>query len=184
MKMTGLELTSIDSGLLEVGPENYSFVNEQLTFSLSNVNPISLEKGTLFTLNFTANQSNELHNLMAISEDKLRAEAYQGNGIETIGLTLSQTAIESFEFGLAQNEPNPWLGETTIEFTLPEAGVANLTIYDVTGKQLYYQTGNYEKGTSSITVKEKDIAGSNTVLYYKIDSGNNAAVKKMIMFHD
>ncbi len=184
LKTVGMDLTSIESGLLNVGNENYSYANEKLIFSWNSTQSISLEEGVLFTINLEANQSNKLEYLLSIDDETVKAEAYQGDSIETIGVALGFEIEESYEFGLGQNEPNPWAGETMIEFTIPEAGVANLTIFDMTGKSVYFHTGNYERGTHQVTVKEEDIDATNAVLYYKIDSGNEAAVKKMIMLHD
>ena len=184
LKTIGMEILSVDSGLLEINADNYRIEKEHLIFSWNKIDALDLKEGTLFTINLKANQSNDLKNLIALSDEFANAEAYQGDDIETIDLKLNEKVDQSLIFKLDQNEPNPWLGETTIGFTLPQAGIANITIYDITGKRVYTHSSNYERGSHQLTIKEKDIAGSNAVLYYKIDSGDQAAVKKMIMLYD
>jgi len=41
------------------------------------------------------------------------------------------------EFSLSQNYPNPFNNATTIEFTLPTPGPAQLSIYTITGQEAY-----------------------------------------------
>ncbi|MEN8208732.1 MAG: endonuclease [Candidatus Fermentibacteria bacterium] len=49
------------------------------------------------------------------------------------------TSVEGGEFQIAspalhQNVPNPFNGMTTIGFTLPEAAMVTITVYDISGK--------------------------------------------------
>ena len=83
------------------------------------------------------------------------------------------------EFALYQNEPNPWTGSTTISFDLPEAGKVKLSLFDMTGQLIKTIEGDYKSGRQSILVSKKDIS-SQGVLYYRLDSGNYSATKKMI----
>jgi len=46
------------------------------------------------------------------------------------------TEAVAAEYTLLQNEPNPFRGTTTIGYKLPEAGSAQFTVLDVTGKVL------------------------------------------------
>ncbi|MEZ4982953.1 MAG: hypothetical protein R2769_15490 [Saprospiraceae bacterium] len=72
--------------------------------------------------------------LMNVSSEMTAAEAYNANG-DMMGVTLEFNGMESAaDFALYQNVPNPFKGETTIGFNLPEASTVTLSISDATGK--------------------------------------------------
>lgn len=45
--------------------------------------------------------------------------------------------IKPLKFELAQNYPNPFNPATTIHYVMPEDGIVTLTIYNITGEQVY-----------------------------------------------
>jgi len=81
-------------------------------------------------------------------------------------------------FRLLQNTPNPFRDETVIGFVLPEASLATLTIYDVSGRALKVVTGDYETGYNTISLNKSDLMEG--VLYYKLQTSDYTATKKMI----
>ncbi|MEP6793558.1 MAG: T9SS type A sorting domain-containing protein, partial [Saprospiraceae bacterium] len=70
--------------------------------------------------------------------------------------------------------------QTTIGFDLPEDGPARLTIYDVTGQIVARFDREFKAGYNTIVLTEKEIRSSG-VLYYRLESGNNSASKKMVL---
>ena len=57
---------------------------------------------------------------------------------------------------LGQNFPNPFVSETTINFNLPEAGEATISIYDMTGRVLRDITRDFAAGPNSVKLEGKD----------------------------
>ena len=82
-------------------------------------------------------------------------------------------------FALYQNEPNPWTGSTEIRFDLPEEGNVQLSLFDEAGKLVKMIERSYSAGTHSIQLNKKDIS-MNGVLYYRLESGQYSATKKMV----
>ena len=78
-----------------------------------------------------------------------------------------------------QNQPNPFVNKTLIGFHLPEAAEATLNVFDETGRVLFTQKCNFAKGYNAVQI---DHALLNTagVLYYKLETASNSAVRKMI----
>lgn len=108
------------------------------------------------------------------------AESYTPSG-EILDVKLSYVNGESTpDFNLYQNKPNPWNGQTTIGFDLPEDGVARLTIYDVTGQIVASFEREFKAGYNTVVLTEKDIRSSG-VLYYRLESGRNSASRKMVL---
>ena len=120
--------------------------------------------------------------MIDLTDRVTHAEAYTLDGdVQDVNLTFSSTGIFT-DFALYQNKPNPWNSQTMIGFHLPSDAPATLTIYDVNGKVIESITGNYKAGYNSITLSADDIPGSG-VLYYRLESGQYVASKKMVLVH-
>ena len=132
----------------------------------------------IFTVKLRATRAIQLSEAISLGET-LAAEAY-GSDLSVKDVELTFTGATSGEFALMQNTPNPFRNETTIGFVLPEAGQANLTIYDVSGKVLRRVEGEYVQGYNEVRVNRSELSGGG-VLYYTLESANLSATKKMII---
>ena len=88
--------------------------------------------------------------------------------------------IADSSFELYQNTPNPFNNSTVIGFNLPEASLASLTIFDVTGKVIVKRNVDGEKGFNTVNFTANQL-GTSGVLYYTLESGDFTATKKMII---
>jgi len=83
-------------------------------------------------------------------------------------------------FTLSQNFPNPFNPATTIKFSLPKAAFTKVTVYDALGREdavivnELLNVGSYETSWNA----ENFPSG---VYFYKIESGDYTASKKMIL---
>jgi hypothetical protein len=95
-------------------------------------------------------------------------------GIDGKGGTLPS------EFALHQNYPNPFNPTTTIRFSLKEAGVTTLKVYDLLGREV--ATLVNEKLTAGYYAKPWNASGFATgVYFYKLTSGKSTQVKKLLL---
>jgi len=85
------------------------------------------------------------------------------------------------KFVLEQNYPNPFNPSTTIRFAFEESTFAALKVYNVVGEEV----AELFKGTAdagriySLNFDASDL--SSGIYFYKLISGKNVAVKKMIL---
>lgn len=134
----------------------------------------------LFTISFTAEKAGLLSDLVSITDEVTTAEAYnQAGELMDIKLFFNQTATANY-FDLAQNAPNPFQGETVINFILPTAGNATLKVMDAQGKVLKVIAQDFAKGANQLTLKASELSATG-VLYYQLESADNLATKKMII---
>jgi hypothetical protein len=180
MMTTGLEFRGVESGLVELGEENFGVFGDMLTTSWHKVGGVTATSAdALFTLRFQATTSGQLSNMIVLNSKETAAEAY--NVAEEIrDVKLSFRGLETGEFALYQNEPNPFKGNTVIGYDMPEAGDVTLTVFDVTGKVLVVKDQTAVKGYNTITVSSKELPVVG-VLYYRLDAGEYTATKKMII---
>jgi hypothetical protein len=135
----------------------------------------------VLTLTFRAKQKGKLSEVLTIGSNLTYAEGYDAAGDSySVNLSFNNGKVSGKEFALYQSEPNPSNSTTKIGFNLPESAKATLSIYDVTGKLLRTVEGNYNAGYNALMIEKSDL-NANGVMYYRLDSGNNTATKKMII---
>ncbi len=175
----GLEVIDVTSNGLEVSEANYALISEnQMTFSWNTAT--SVEGNELFTVHFKATESGKLSQNVALTSDTTPAEAYAGNDLRIIPITLIGQDNSEQEFTLFQNTPNPFRGNTEISFSLPEASFATITVSDIDGKIIWKHFGKYSQGLNNVIINRDDL-GTSGVLYYRLDTDNHSASMKMIV---
>ncbi len=89
------------------------------------------------------------------------------------------------DFNLAQNYPNPFNPTTTIEYALPNASTARLTVYNMVGQKVAtLADGMHQAGTYKATWDGMDEFGNtvNSGLYiYKLETDSYSMTKKMVL---
>jgi len=107
--------------------------------------------------------------------------------IEVAGVTSVEdgSVINPEKYQLFQNHPNPFNPNTEIRFTIPNAGLVSIKIYDMQGK-LVRNLVSERKAAGSYTVSwdsrdENGIKITSGVYFYRIDAGEFTMSKKMIL---
>ncbi len=94
--------------------------------------------------------------------------------------TVKKEEIEIHSFKLSQNYPNPFNSTTKIRYSMKYSGLATLKIFDVLGNELAILV-NEIKSPGEYEV-EWDAEGLPSGIYlYKLQSGSNLEVKKMVL---
>ena len=100
--------------------------------------------------------------------------------------TIRTTAVEKLDgqiptdYMLSQNYPNPFNPTTTIQYSLPAAGMVTLRVYDILGKQVFelvnqYQTaGNYLFKVNALNLPSG-------MYLYELRAGTFVQTKRMIL---
>ena len=88
-------------------------------------------------------------------------------------------------FQLYQNYPNPFNPSTTIPFSLKEAGIVNLSIYNVTGQKVRTLVDNFHSvGSHTVTWNGLDNSGKSVsagIYIYQFKFGDTVESKKMLL---
>ena len=94
--------------------------------------------------------------------------------------TNDNISLSPDKFVLNQNHPNPFNPTTSISFNLPAAGQVSLKVFDISGKEVAGLVDNYlEAGRHSVNFDASAL--SSGVYYYKLASGNNVSMRKMLL---
>lgn len=132
--------------------------------------PKGLSPGNYFIIvsaddNNVVTESNESNNTFAIP-------------FEVTGMVSSETAADRAGLSLDAPFPNPVAGEATIRYSLRDAGVVRLAVYDALGRQVAALVdGNRAAGTHAAVWSS---ATASTGLYVvRLESGDGVASRRM-----
>lgn len=141
------------------------------------------EEMVLFSLTVTAKEATQVSELFFINSRYTVAEAYKGlEEINTVSLQYlnANDVTDADGFILYQNRPNPFTESTTIGFHLPEAGEVNFTIFNAAGQQLLSRNAQMDPGYHEMDINAAELNEAG-ILYYRLETSNMTATKKMIM---
>ena len=95
----------------------------------------------------------------------------------------STTAVEDITeltCGLSPNYPNPFNPSTKIEFTLPKESDVRISVYNVTGEELFTAAaGNYKAGRHEVNINMSD--HSSGVYFVRMVAGEKNFTNKIIL---
>jgi hypothetical protein len=84
------------------------------------------------------------------------------------------------EFALNQNYPNPFNPSTSIKYSVPQASLVTIKIYDVIGNEVQTLVNNkQDAGVYEVTFNAGNLASG--MYFYKMQTDNFTQVKKMIL---
>ena len=104
---------------------------------------------------------------------------------ELVGVRLSDVRPIPWEFGLAQNAPNPFNPVTQIAYQLPEDGDVALVVYNVIGQEVVRLVQERQvAGYYRTSWNGEDAVGrrvSSGVYFYRLAAGKMAQTNKMVL---
>jgi len=120
------------------------------------------------------------HNIMVGADNGLFL------GTNLLITEVDETVIPSAKIELV-NHPNPFNPETTIKFFLPEAGLAELTIYDLQGRKVdtllncYLERGEHQRVWTGIDGRGSSISSGVYFLQLSLDQRSSVTRKVLLL---
>jgi hypothetical protein len=100
--------------------------------------------------------------------------------IDEFVTSVKQSTVLPNQYILSQNYPNPFNPVTTINYSLPKAGIVKLTVYNSIGSKVGTIVNEYKPaGDYSVRFNGNNLASG--IYLYRLESGNYNAVKKLIL---
>lgn len=110
---------------------------------------------------------------------RLKQVDYNGNS-EYLNLNNAVAVGVPMNFTLSQNYPNPFNPTTTILYGVPNDGNVTMKVYDNNGREIKtLVSGPMSAGYYTINFNASGL--SSGVYFYKLESGNFVATKKMVI---
>jgi len=131
---------------------------------------------------FTSPVSGQLSDLLTLSNEYVDLVAYDvlGNRLK-LGLEWESSSITKDAQLNAQlwTTPNPFIENTQIQLDITNPGTYQIYIYDVAGKQLYYQNVQLTEGQHQILVPATTFDGAG-MYFVKLSNGQAQQVTKIV----
>ncbi len=181
MNLKGGSYVGVNAGALDINASNVGVIaGDVVTMSYASTEGTSIHAGeVLFTLIVKADKAGNVSEMITLNSGVTAAESYSSDlTVGKVSLDVRTAPVAGIE--LNQNEPNPFKGQTTVSFVMPEAATATLSVYDVTGKVVTVRNIDANKGLNS-EIFTREQLGATGVLYYTLKSGDFTATKKMII---
>jgi hypothetical protein len=187
LNFNDLEVADIVPGS-NMKADNFAIFPDENAVTTSWASTDVVGKEAEFDIKFRAKKAGKLSEMLAVSSRITPAEAYELNA-DSYSKNLDVAfrfhspqgaTVVGVGFELYQNQPNPFMNRTTIGFHLPEANRATLSIFDESGRLLHSQTGDFAKGYNSVLL-DRSMLKTNGLLYYKLETADNSATRKMIL---
>ncbi len=88
--------------------------------------------------------------------------------------------VTAKQYALDQNFPNPFNPSTTLRYSIPDAGVVTLKVYNLLGQEVATVVNEYQNsGVYSVSFDASKLASG--MYLYRITSGEFSSVKKMLL---
>lgn len=110
---------------------------------------------------------------------RLKQVDYDGTVSFSNVVEVSNTMAEIFE--LSQNYPNPFNPSTTIKFTVPQVGIASLTVYNSLGEKVSELFNQVAQNGNMYSISFDGSKLSSGVYFYQLTQGSFSSVKKMML---
>ncbi|HMR88442.1 MAG TPA: HYR domain-containing protein [Saprospiraceae bacterium] len=182
LELSNATFVSIKSGAIKVAENNIGVIqNDKITISIASETAITLsEDEVLFTIVVNATSDADVRDLVAITSDVTPAEAYFGSDYTTSKVVLMPRSSIQEDITLYQNVPNPFKGQTTVSFYMPNAADVVLNLHDLTGRLMTSKSITALKGMNEVLFTKDQLVPSG-VMYYTLTCGDYTATKKMII---
>jgi hypothetical protein len=181
MNIKDAKFLGVNSGSLDINNSNVGVLdNGNVTMSYAAAENVTLNSSdVIFTIMVKADKAITLSEMLSLNSNVTKAESYTGD-LKVAGVKLNVRTAPVAAIELFQNEPNPFRGQTSVRFSMPQAATATLSVYDLTGKLVVLRNIDAVKGMNN-EVFTKEQLGVSGVLYYTLESGDFIATKKMII---
>ena len=94
--------------------------------------------------------------------------------------TVAEEQLMPAQFELAQNFPNPFNPETTINFDIPERSNVKLSIYNINGQEIAVLVNDFiNAGTYSESFNGSNLTSG--VYFYRLESNGHSTTKRMLL---
>tara|TARA_R110000868_G_scaffold235273_8_gene489097 strand:- start:1530 stop:3563 length:2034 start_codon:yes stop_codon:yes gene_type:complete len=163
--------------------DRYDGLGSEEPFLLAGTSVFSLKAGTSSYFS-TAIVFAETSDSLVVKIARTRAiyeSDYGQSGFLTLPISNEEIAETPGEYSLSQNYPNPFNPSTNIEFSLSKSVPVNLTVFDITGREVRSLVfgQNYTAGKHSVQFDASDL--SSGIYIYRLQVNGEVFTKKLTL---
>lgn len=179
-------VTGVDSAFTQNVVIDTSFMSGYIPVVSGNVDSILIGRANGWEVNTTFKSSYDSLSVIFDLFNLIDDNGFLRSVLEYFQLVppseVNQEYFSANSFRLLQNYPNPFNPSTKIKYEIPQTseGIVTLKVFDVLGR-LVATLLNEEKPAGKYEVEFSATNLPSGIYFYKITSGNNSRVKKMLL---
>ncbi len=175
-----IDIKSIESDKIDFSTENVNYKNAQqgkITFSFADNEIRDIKDGTiLLKLGVDVKSQANVSDILSLSSALTPSEAYRGYG-EVVPLLLEYGDITKDR--IVSVNPNPWVKETEIAFSVAQDGEVRFDFFDVTGRKIFTHNAVYDQGDNKLRIDKNDITTLG-LIYINMITSEGVSEYKMV----
>jgi len=177
LEHSGLELTKLTAEGAYWENDYFNSVDELTSVSWNDPLLQIWNPEAKLQFHFVALANGNLEEALDINSKITFAEAYNAYGEEVVG-----NKLEMFKpvFKLSQNNPNPFIDRTQIEFSIPAEGMVEFLLHDSSGKLLFSTSSIYTEGKHKLLMSGSDVGNFKGMATLTMKYGTESKSIKMI----
>ena len=164
---------------ITISDHDYSIEGDKVFISYVNEGNYRFD-GDLFEINFTPHQSEWLHDAISVASQVLDAEVYIGDEVESnqLALEVVSPALQTDAI-LYQNQPNPFVDLSVIEFYIPISAEVEFEFFNLSGQSLHRIKAQYVQGKHQISISRHEL-NHQGIIYCRMTFGSTISTMKMV----
>jgi Dockerin type I domain len=150
------------------------------------ITTVGFQSDGAYSVRFRALESGDLEDMLQLTNQITRTIGYSDGPVPRhikldFCTEVATDSPESTDFTVWQNAPNPWSEVTTINFNVQKNDRVTLNVYDVTGRLVHTQAGDFAGGRNAFVLRKEQLSGASGVLYYTVASSTGTVTRSMIV---
>jgi hypothetical protein len=141
------------------------------------------DKVTMMNITLKATKTMRLSDILSVNSLYTEGVAYDAKEESMpVQLVFGTQKADNEKAVLLANRPNPFSNETTLSFTLPEAGFATLTVCDLLGKVVMAREQLFAKGLNEVIFSAQNTPSvTNSIFVVRLKTQGGFAEQKIIL---
>ena len=104
----------------------------------------------------------------------------EGDGFDTFGLSRERDLSQPKTYGIGEAYPNPFNPVTSFEYTMPEDGMVQIAVYDISGRMVAELVNGYQSaGSYPVTWDAQEL--SSGVYMVNMIAGDYSTIHKVML---
>lgn len=174
-----IEILEIIPGKVDMKDDEYVIGDNSVKMIFTPDAKVSIhENEVLFSFKVRARSAVSTSSILALNSEVMSSIAYNGSDellYMQSGISGNERPLEVF-----QNSPNPFTDRTEIQFSVSQDMPVEVTVYDLSGAQVWHSYRSYNKGVHTITFTDQELLSRTGLFLVHVESAEITEIRKML----
>ena len=176
INLIGHNLTGFNKDLVN----DWKIMDGELSFLWYDGKGVKIEQGTsIYSIKMHAKESGYVSDLFSGANETLESIMVVDGKPMTWSIQFEKEPAHDM-VKLLHSKPNPFDTETVLSFYLKYPTQVTISITDMAGRVMYQRSGQFEAGTTDISI-HKNILGGSGVYLYRLDAPGFSETRRMVL---